>query len=440
MSPQSASVERTLRRAVLLPIAVAALIPAVFLTLIMRLLGQTELLRHTEEVIVTAEQSRQLAVDMETGQRGFLLTRERRFLEPYDRAVVNLPGVIARLKQLVADNPEQLQRVSVIERDIAEWQRSLSGDDQRDLDRSKSLMDGIRARHDEFLAVEHTLSQSRTERVHQTTRVTIGVTIALAIVAGAVLVVFTRRQLRQVSVAYEGALAAAETAATAKDRMLAAVSHELRTPLTSILGWTVLLRREQEADADLTEMALSSIEQSARLQARVVEDLIDVSRAATGSLRMDIAVIDVRDPLGAVIDAIKPAARAKGVTVEASVAQDELRIAGDTTRLQQVFWNLLSNALRYTPADGRVDVAAEREKDTIVVRVKDTGPGIDPAFLPHVFDAFTQQNPSARSSSGLGLGLAIARQVIELHGGTIAANSEGADRGTEFVVRLPAAR
>jgi signal transduction histidine kinase len=441
LSNQSFFVERTLRRAVLLPVAVAIVVGVIFLAIIQRLLSETELLRHSEEVMATAEQMRQVAVDMETGVRGYLLTRDPRFLAPRDRASADLPRLLLQLKTLVADNPEQTRRVSVIESDIKAWRlyaaKTLRADPTGwNLFAGKILMDRVRADHTQFLEAESALSVGRARQVRETTLSAIVLTVILAAVAGAILVSFIRRQLLDVRVAYEQALAGAEEAAHAKDRMLATVSHELRTPLTSILGWAALLRM-RESDRELEELALASIEQSARLQARLVEDLIDVSRMAAGKLRIEVADAAVARALAAAVETMTPAADAKGVTLNTSIAGGDMRMAGDATRLQQVFWNLISNAVRFTPAGGRVDVAAAREADAIVVRVADTGTGIDRAFLPHIFEPFAQQNASARSSAGLGLGLDIARQLVELHGGTIEARSEGAGRGAEFIVRLP---
>jgi signal transduction histidine kinase len=426
---------------VLLPVAVAIVVGVIFLAIIQRLLSETELLRHSEEVMATAEQMRQVAVDMETGVRGYLLTRDPRFLAPRDRASADLPRLLLELKTLVADNPEQTRRVSVIETDIREWQlyaaKTLRADPAGwNLFAGKILMDRVRNDHEQFLEAERELSIRRARQVRETTLSAVVLTVILAAVAGAILVWFIRRQLLDVRVAYEKALTGAEEAAIAKDRMLATVSHELRTPLTSILGWTSLLRM-RDSDRELEQLALTSIEQSARLQARLVEDLIDVSRMTAGKLRIEVADIDVAGALAAAVETMTPAADAKGVTLNTSVAGDDLRMAGDATRLQQVFWNLISNAVRFTPAGGRVDVTAARDGDAIVVRVADTGMGIDRAFLPHIFEPFAQQNASARSSSGLGLGLDIARQLVELHGGTIEARSEGPGRGAEFMVRLP---
>src|SRR5581483_993117 len=260
MSTQSASVQRTLQRAVLIPVIGAVIVAAVFLAIIDRLLSETERLRHTDEVIATAEQIRQLAVDMETGLRGYLLSRDRRFLGPYDQASRAFPPLLHNLEALVQDNPEQARRVRLIAADLAEWQRfadqSLRSEAaERELLVGKVLMDRIRADHEQFLAVERALSVERDQQVRATTIIAIGSTVAGVMLAAVVLTLFIRRELRGISTGYEAALAAAEQSALAKDRMLATVSHELRTPLTSILGWTTLIR-SQAIDPEMAQAGL----------------------------------------------------------------------------------------------------------------------------------------------------------------------------------------
>jgi len=443
-SAQSAFVQRTLRRAILLPAVAAVVVSAVFLGIIQRLLWETERLNHGEEVISTAEQIRQLVVDMETGVRGYLLANDRRFLEPYDGASKAFPELQHHLESLVSDNPEQRRRLAVINSDVAEWQRHAeqimrSHPAERELVVAKVMMDRVRTDVQVFLQAERALSIERARRLRQTTTAAIAITIALAAIAGAVLTVFIRGDLRQISARYESALQTAEHAAVVKDRLLATVSHELRTPLTSILGWSTLLRA-QRADEETTKLALTSIEQSARLQSRLIEDLIDVSRAATGRLRMDITPIDLRQVLQNALETMKPAAEAKGLTISTSIAVADFKMMGDAARLQQVFWNLLSNAVRFTPSGGKIELQAVTDEASAVVRVTDNGVGIERQFLPHVFETFSQEKEPMQRSMGLGLGLAIARRLVELHGGTIEAKSDGPGHGAEFTVRLPLSR
>jgi len=224
-----------------------------------------------------------------------------------------------------------------------------------------------------------------------------------------------------------------------KDEFLATVSHELRTPLSAMLAWAWMLRHTS-LDRDATARAVETIERNARAQARLVDDLLDVSRIMTGKLRLNRRLVDLATVVRAAVESVMAAADAKGVTVECSIEERAGLLSGDADRLQQVVWNLLSNAIKFSPAGTRVDVRLERALDTLRVRVDDAGEGIAPEFLPHVFERFRQADASAgRTAPGLGLGLAIVRQLVELHGGTVEAHSAGRGKGASFVVTLPAA-
>jgi len=234
----------------------------------------------------------------------------------------------------------------------------------------------------------------------------------------------------------ESARREAEIASRAKDEFLATVSHELRTPLNAILGWTASARRGAVRDMD---RALATVERSARAQARIIDDVLDLSRIASGKLRLDIAPADLLPALFGAVEAVRPAAEAKGVTLDVGVDDNLGVVAADVDRLQQVFWNLLSNAVKFTPSGGRVQLEATRAGATLVVRVTDTGEGIAADFLPHVFDPFRQADGSTtRRHGGLGLGLAIVKQLVQAHGGTVRAESDGPGKGSSFVTELPA--
>ena len=221
-----------------------------------------------------------------------------------------------------------------------------------------------------------------------------------------------------------------------KDEFLATLSHELRTPMNAVLGWARVLR-STSADEMTRERGLASIERNARTQARLIEDLLEISRIVTGKLRLQLREVDLAAIVDTAVDIVKPAALAKRLQVTVRIDVRPALTQGDPDRLQQVIWNLLSNAVKFTPLDGAVMVELSR-KDGYVLTVQDSGPGIESKFLPHVFDAFRQADgTSTREHGGLGLGLAIARQLVEAHGGTIQAQSAGTDRGATFDVFLP---
>jgi signal transduction histidine kinase/ActR/RegA family two-component response regulator len=235
----------------------------------------------------------------------------------------------------------------------------------------------------------------------------------------------------------ERTLRAAEAASRAKDDFLATVSHELRTPLTPILGFARMLRSGQ-LDADGSERALASIERNAELQSTLIEDILDFARIVAGKLRLDVQPLDPSLVIEAALDVVRPAAAAKDVRVQAVLDPGAGPVAGDAGRLQQVIWNLLTNAIKFTPKGGRVQVRLERINSHIEITISDTGEGISQDFLPYVFDRFRQaDNSSTRRHGGLGLGLALVRQLVEMHGGTVNAYSGGPDQGTTFTVKLP---
>jgi signal transduction histidine kinase/DNA-binding response OmpR family regulator len=236
----------------------------------------------------------------------------------------------------------------------------------------------------------------------------------------------------------QAARAEAESANRTKDEFLATLSHELRTPLTAILGWSHLLRTNK-LDQDNTARAIETIERNARSQSQLIDDLLDVSRIITGKMHLDVRPLELVPIIEAAIDSTRPAAEAKGIKFEVSLDQKASNVSGDANRLQQVVWNLFSNAVKFTPEGGRVEVLLEPSGDTHAqITVRDTGQGINPQFLPFIFDRFRQADGSTtRKYGGLGLGLAIVRHLVELHGGTIRVHSDGADKGTTFTIVLP---
>ncbi|HEY8559535.1 MAG TPA: PAS domain S-box protein [Pyrinomonadaceae bacterium] len=229
----------------------------------------------------------------------------------------------------------------------------------------------------------------------------------------------------------------AEAANRMKDEFLATVSHELRTPLNSILGWSQMLR-SNNLDAAAAERALATIERNARAQTQLIDDLLDVSRIITGKLRLSVSAVDLTTVAAAAADALRPAIEAKNIRLQTSLDRRAGFIPGDADRLQQVIWNLLSNAVKFTPEGGRVRIGIERIDSHVEIVVSDTGIGIDEEFLPHVFDRFRQFDGSkTRRQGGLGLGLAIVRQLVELHGGMVRAENNREGRGATFTVTLP---
>jgi signal transduction histidine kinase/DNA-binding response OmpR family regulator len=235
----------------------------------------------------------------------------------------------------------------------------------------------------------------------------------------------------------EEARADAEAANRLKDEFLATVSHELRTPLNSILGWAQLMRTGT-LDDEASARALGTIERNTKALAQIIDDLLDVSRIISGKLRLDVRPIELEPVVAAALDAIRPATDAKNIRLDVSHDSAAGVVSGDPTRLQQVVWNLLTNAIKFTPSGGHVEVRIERDAATAHISVADSGEGISESFLPHVFDRFRQADSTlTRLHGGLGLGLAIVRHLVEMHGGSVSAFSEGRGKGSTFTVSLP---
>jgi signal transduction histidine kinase/ActR/RegA family two-component response regulator len=409
-------------------------------------------------------------VDAETGVRGYLLTGEESYLNPYHAALATIERSDLRLKSLLTPEKELTELRGRIEalgsRKMASLERMLS--ERREQGpgaavvamtqgKGRELMDDIRALaaqlDAELASTMKGLLASAEQRLAFSTSVFFGTSV---IVAAALIGLFflTRRHFgereslaveQRASHARVETLLASERAAHSeathanklKDEFLSVVSHELRTPLNAILGWTTLLREGPE-DANELKEGLDTIDRNAQAQARLIDDLLDVSRIISGKVRLRISEVDLRALALAVVDSLRPAADARGVEVAVLANEEANEVLGDPDRLQQVLWNLVSNAIKFTPRGGKVAISVARAGSSVALEVRDTGQGIRAAFLPRIFDRFSQQDASAsRGQSGLGLGLSITRHLVELHGGTISARSEGEGLGATFRVEIP---
>ena len=246
------------------------------------------------------------------------------------------------------------------------------------------------------------------------------------------------RELRNQIAVSEQARGVAEEASKLKDEFLATLSHEIRTPLNAVLGWARILRTQPKLKS--RTHALEVIERNATAQLRLVEDLLDMARVISGKLRLDVKAVSLADVTQAAIDVVEPAAVAKKITIRTHFGTAIPAVNGDVDRLQQAIWNLMSNAVKFTESGGRITVRIARDGDVVTLTVRDTGQGISRDFLPYVFDRFRQADASAsRRHGGLGLGLALVRQIVELHGGKVTVESAGLNHGSVFTLRFPAA-
>ena len=462
----SSDLRRIVVRALALPLVLATALAGLLATQVVYLRRLSGWVEHTRAVMFTTSRTLRLVVDQETGIRGYLLTGSPDFLDPYLSGHGEVSSQLAELDNLVRDNSAQAARTLQLRLAIAGWEADATqtvvdarqGEGARArasevgvLRASKAHMDDIRLRADEIVDEERLLLVQRKAALATASHALMfgGAAFVLALAGGIMLLL--RRQIGAIEAIYQRAIverqasedrerharAQAEAANQAKDEFLATVSHELRTPLSAILGWARLLRSGRMA-AEKNTRALEAIERNAVAQAQLIDDLLDVSRIVTGKLRLERDEIDLHKVIGAAIDSVRPAMEARRIRFTAELDPAAARVLGDPTRLQQVVWNLLSNAVKFTPGEGRVDLRLRRLDSHVELTVRDDGEGIEPQFLPRVFQRFEQQDSrSSRAHGGLGLGLAISRHLVELHGGTIEASSEGAGRGATFTVKLP---
>jgi signal transduction histidine kinase/ActR/RegA family two-component response regulator len=399
--------------------------------------------------------------DAETGQRGYLLTGRAAYLQPYYDGRARVTQHLEQLRILTAADPIRGPRVRSLRQAVEAKLDELAGTITRYrsdgpqaalgmvlTNQGNDLMIRIRR-----LAVELTNQERQTRAIHRAAATAssgrASVMIGLTSVIAALLLLITLSQIARATGAERDARERAEAAYAAetqarlasesanriKDEFIATVSHELRTPLTAILGWSRIL--VNECQSDLLQEGLHTIQSCASAQAKLIDDLLDVSRVMSGKMRLSIRTIGMAEVIRAAVDSVRPAAEARGVALHLHL-DDEIRVSADPDRLQQIVWNLVSNAVKFTPRGGRIDVRLRRTDSQAVLSVEDSGEGIDPDFLPHVFDAFRQADASkARVHKGLGLGLSIVSNLVQAHGGTVAVSSGGKGEGAAFSVALP---
>ncbi len=431
------------------------------------LLDESGWVLHTNEVREALSELLSSLEAAETSARGFIISGDETYLARHDAAEREVPEQLRRLRSLVADNAEQQWRLNGLEPQVDAWfassremidrrRREAPAGEQR-VARGIGRLDSLRATIRDMREAEIRLLQQRAEAVDAAARSAaegFALTAFLATALVGVLYFAVRRHLRVREEVERGreALLSQEQAARrtaeearqkledadrAKDAFLATVSHELRTPLSPIVTWAEVLKRGNLDDRQV-RLAVEAIQRSAKAQAQLVEDLLDVSRIAAGKMRLEVRPVDLAGVIRSAVDVVQPAADAKNIRLQSVLDTKTAPVSGDADRLQQVVWNLLANAVKFTPRGGRVTVVLERVNSYAEIAVSDTGQGIAADFLPNLFERFRQgAATSTRGSTGLGLGLAIVRHIVEAHGGTVHAESPGPGKGSVFTVKLP---
>jgi signal transduction histidine kinase/ActR/RegA family two-component response regulator len=442
----------------------AALIPAAAIGLLWGLLAwQARVIAaynldivHSSDVIATTWRTNKLLVDRETGVRAFLLTHDARFLEPFVAAGAEIPVAVATLARMVAAQPAQSAHVASLRQRYEKWAQDADAIVQNvppstvepafrdEMLRRKTEMDGMRQTLRAVYDEEERLLAERRQRADRSAMVLLGSGSLVAAVLGVAATLTLRRFFQAMDAAYTSSYEAqaesarrAEQANRLKDDFLATLSHELRTPLNAIVGWAHILTSGR-TDAATAEKAAATIHRNALAQNQLVSDLLDVSRIITGKLALKVGPVDLDSVVRNAVETVTPAAAAKRIRLDVIVDSGTAPLLGDADRLQQVVWNLLSNAVKFSPKETRVQTRVARINSHVEIVVADNGPGIEPALLPHVFERFWQADSSAsRLHGGLGLGLAIVRHLVELHGGTVWAANRTEGSGAIFTVKLP---
>jgi signal transduction histidine kinase/ActR/RegA family two-component response regulator len=424
------------------------------------------------DVLQTLDDLESALTNSEANQRGFLLTRDAYYLTQYDAAVAQIRLAVSELRRLCAEEPStaapvgQLSRLANAQLDDLQTTLHAQGNGRVTLEHMADgagtrVMGAFRRYSADLDAEQRRLLATRRAEEHEARTTSEGVligTILLSLIfVGAAAWISRRfderrRQLereiaeRRRAEEYREALlvsertarAEAERATRLKDEFVATLSHELRTPLNAIVGWASILRSDRRPTS--VAQGMEVIERNAKAQAQMIEDLLDMSRIVSGKLRIDLQLIDPTAVLKAAIATIRPTADAKEIELRATLEAVGM-ISSDAGRLQQIIWNLLTNAIKFTPRHGSVRVAVRSVDGQVEIAVTDTGQGISPEFLPHVFDRFRQADASTtRRHGGLGLGLSIVKSLVEMHKGTVSARSDGEGQGATFTVRLPLAR
>ncbi|HEV8199858.1 MAG TPA: CHASE3 domain-containing protein [Candidatus Polarisedimenticolia bacterium] len=407
------------------------------------------LVAHTHRVIEDLEALLSTLKDAETGQRGYLLTEDEKYLQPYESALLRARNIVAHLEVLTADNAVQRERLAQLEQKVDERVEELhrtivvmkSGDRAAALamvrsDTGQAMMDDLRGSVALMERTERDLLQGRDANSRVSFRAVV-VWNLLTVATGAMLVVVVfyldQRTLRTRRRAEE----ALKDAARRKDEFLAMLAHELRGPLAPLSNMLQVLKRE-DCSGETLRQARGTMERQLGQMVRLVDDLIDVNRITRDKLQLRKDMVELAPILLQSVEVCRPMAESAKHELIVTLSPAPIFVDADPLRLSQVFANLLNNACKYTEEGGQIRLTAERQGGEVVVKIKDTGIGIPPDMLGGIFGLFTQVDTALeRSRGGLGIGLSLAKRLVEMHGGSVEARSEGVGRGSEFVVRLP---
>src|ERR1700678_18459 len=434
---------RSLTTTIVVPAVLMAVAAMILLWQLSREKSDTDWVEHTDRVILLAETAKTEFLNAQNALRGFLLSSDPNERSSQQEHWNKGQEVIKELVGLVSDNPSQEQRLIVLNGLESQWleaaysANTASADaEKRDLARAAAIADRVLAEFDAVSAAERDLRANQDARRNlQYQFVLWGIPLAALILAlGLTLTAW--REIRSASDEFAAALSSAESANQAKTNFLAVVSHELRNPLNSILLWCNALNTGAKLEGKVDQV-VNAIWRAAKVQAQLIEDLLDVSRIESGRMRLDVQPTNLAEVVRAAIESMSPAAEAKSIAIQMVLDPRADLIMGDSQRLQQAVWNLLSNAIKFTPKDGKLQVRLERIKSHLEIVVADNRQGIDKRGLDSVFDRFWQATSPNSGDRGMGLGLSIVKHIVSLHGGAVPVQSDGLGKGSVFIIRLP---
>lgn len=407
-------------------------------------MSETNWVEHTDRVMLLAETAKTEFLQAQNRLRSFLISSDPADRGPLQEHWNKSQQTIEQLVDLVAENPSQEQRLTTLNGLENQWLEAARDADptysdarKRELvERTASIGSNVLAQFGAVSAAEQELRIARDARRDLQYRVAMRAIPIAALILVIGLTLAARREIRRASEAFTVALGDAEAANQSKTNFLAVVSHELRNPLNSILLWCNALLASGTLEGK-TDQGINAIVRAAKAQAQLIEDLLDISRIESGQMRFDVQPINPAEVVRAAVDSMTPAAEAKSIALQVLIDPRASMLMGDSHRLQQAVWNLLSNAIKFTPKEGKVQVRLERINSHLEIVVADNGQGIDKRALENVFDRFWQGTNHATGDRGMGLGLSIVKHIVNLHGGTATAHSDGLGMGSAFVIRLP---
>jgi signal transduction histidine kinase/ActR/RegA family two-component response regulator len=443
---------RNLTASYLAPFIVMGILAGILLWRIQKQIAVSDQVERSDQIILGANNAALAFRDLQVALRSYIIEPDKQYLAQLQNAQEILAAAVERLAPLVSNNPSEerhLLRVSDLKGRWVKEAETLI----RQRDRDISDIEGVAEAHTTGAAIlnslgdlastENLLRQLRVARQRSDDQLVTVLVPVLCLLVAAFLGYWGWWQIRSASLEFTGALTAAdearakaEQANRAKDRFLGTVSHELRNPLNSIMIWSATLQADKTL-SEKTARGLTAIEKAVRAQTQLIEDLLDIARIESGRLRLDVKTVDLNEVVRSAVENMRAAADAKSISLQTTIDSQVPFLAGDPGRLQQVIWNLVSNAVKFTPRGGKVQVRVARVDSQIEIVVADTGCGIEAGSLGLVFDRFWQAETTGQTNHGVGLGLSIVKEIATLHGGTVIAESEGLGKGTAFTVRLP---